>query len=240
MIGKLICRRTCGTSRPSSCMSRMVWPWNAHNATSRVPPTLELVPGLAPQLGIWYHAGIPNWGSGITQVSPTRGACIFWEARSHVILFPCGQRSSGSLGVKAAAAPAGAAIRGGSSGAGAWPDARERARAMCARGRGPRLSLQGGSTAGPAIQAVARSVSLIICRSRSVSTCRYLFRSVSVGVGQSRSAPVGLDGSRSAPIGLGRPQSVVEVAAHVRGRLGLTDAVRDLQRQGDTDKTSRD
>ena len=193
-----------------------------------------------PQLWNWYQAWRPNWGSGITQGSPTRGACIFLEARSHVILFLCGQRSSGSLGVKAAAAPAGAAIRGGSSGAGAWPDARERARARCARGRGPRLSLQGGSTAGPAIQAVARSVSLIICRSRSVSTCRYLFRSVSVGVGQSRSAPVGLDGSQSAPIGPGRPQSVVEVAAHVRGRLRLTDAVRDLPRPGDTDKTGRD
>ena len=40
----------------------LVRPWNARNATPRVPPTPELASRRLPQLGIWHYEGIPNQG----------------------------------------------------------------------------------------------------------------------------------------------------------------------------------
>ena len=51
-----------------------------------------------------HHAGIPNWGFGNAQVSPTRDACIFWRGQIGFHVSFHGQRISGSLWVKAAAA----------------------------------------------------------------------------------------------------------------------------------------
>lgn len=162
----------------------MVRPWNAHNATSRVPPTLEPVPGLAPQLGIWHRAGIPNWGSGITQVSPTRGACIFLEAWLHVIPFPCGQRSSGSLGATAAAAPAAPVSEAAPAGprqmrARAWP-----------------ASFIAGWVHGGACHSGGGAIGL----------ARYL--SVSIGSDMSLSVSIGLDWCGLVSIGPSRPRWV--------------------------------
>ena len=164
-------------------------------------------PRQLPQLGKWYHAGIPNWGFGNAQVSPTRDACISCEAKFDVILVFCGQRTSGSLWAKAAAAQPAPRSEAAPLAlelysvpeTGPAPDARAGAARVFNSRVGPRRGLPFRRWRDR-----PRSTSVGPDRPRSASTCFFRSRSVSAGISWPPSALIGLGRSRSASVGLDR------------------------------------
>ena len=154
-----------------------------------------------------HHAGIPNRGFGNAQVSPTRDACISCEAKFDIILVFCGQRTSGSLWAKAAAAQP--APRSGAAPlalelysvpeTGPAPDARAGAARVFNCRVGPRRGLPFRRWRDR-----SRSISVGPDRPRSASTWLVRSRSVSAGLGRSRSASIGLGRFRSVSVGLDR------------------------------------